>query len=122
MQTKTVVRIGAIAFVAAVIAVSAMQARMTSGATAMGLPGAPDAARVDPLWPDLVRCQSIGAAGATDHACLRAWSENRRRFLAPGARPEADLPASTDRHADLGQDPAVRSPANGSDAAVAGAF
>jgi len=93
MQTKTVVRIGAVAFVAVAITVSALQVRMSSGPVEPDRATAPLAAGADPLWPELVRCQSIGASGATDRDCLRAWAENRRRFLAPGSRPTAALPA-----------------------------
>ena len=34
----------------------------------------------------------FGEAGSRDPACLRAWAENRNRFLAPGARPTERLP------------------------------
>jgi conjugative transfer region protein TrbK len=93
MQTKTVVRIGAVAFVAVALTVSALQVGMRSGPVEADRAAAALAAGADPLWPELVRCQSIGAAGATDRDCLRAWAENRRRFLAPGSRPAAALPA-----------------------------
>ncbi|WP_426265061.1 putative entry exclusion protein TrbK-alt [Sphingomonas sp. PWP1-2] len=94
MQTKTVVRIGAVAFVALALTVSALQLRMSPGPVEPDRAGAPLAAGTNTLWPELVRCQSIGAAGATDRDCLRAWAENRRRFLAPGARPAAVLPTA----------------------------
>jgi conjugative transfer region protein TrbK len=93
MQTKTVVRIGAVAFVAIALTVSALQISMSSGSVEPDR-AAPLAAGSDPLRPELARCQSIGAAGATDRDCLRAWAENRRRFLAPGSRPASALPAT----------------------------
>jgi len=43
----------------------------------------------DPLIGALRRCQLLGQAAAGDVNCLRAWAENRRRFMAPGARPQA---------------------------------
>jgi conjugative transfer region protein TrbK len=92
MQTKTVVRIGAVAFVAVAITASAMQARMSPGRVEQDLTAASMSAEADPLRAELERCQSLGAAGADAHECLRAWAENRRRFLAPGARPEQALP------------------------------
>jgi conjugative transfer region protein TrbK len=54
---------------------------------------AADAALIatDPLMGALRRCQLLGQAAAADAACLRAWAENRRRFMAPGARPQASL-------------------------------
>ena len=53
--------------------------------------GVAETTATDPLLIELRRCQSIGAAGASDSDCLRAWAENRRRFLAPGARPAARI-------------------------------
>lgn len=94
MQTKTVVRIGAVAFVAIALTVSALQVRMSPGPVEPERAAAPLAGGADPLLAELVRCQSIGAAGATDQDCLRAWAESRRRFLAPGARPAEVLPAA----------------------------
>ncbi|MBB3871230.1 putative entry exclusion protein TrbK-alt [Brevundimonas mediterranea] len=52
-----------------------------------------EAAVADPLRVDLIRCQALGEAATSDPACMRAWAENRRRFLAPGARPAERLPA-----------------------------
>jgi conjugative transfer region protein TrbK len=107
MQTKTIVRIVAVAFVAVALTVSALQVRMSPGPVQPDR-SAPLAAGTDPLRPELDRCQSIGAAGATDRDCLRAWAENRRRFLAPGSRPATALPAANaasgiaDDEADIG--------------------
>ncbi len=50
-------------------------------------PQAPAVGLVDPLRAELVRCQALGPAGAADAACLAAWAESRRRFLATGPRP-----------------------------------
>ncbi len=47
----------------------------------------------DPLQAEFARCQGLGEAGAHDPACLAAWAENRRRFLAPDRRPVAPNPA-----------------------------
>jgi conjugative transfer region protein TrbK len=41
----------------------------------------------DPLQADLVRCQGLGQAGASDARCLAVWSQSRRRFLGAGVRP-----------------------------------
>ena len=43
-------------------------------------------AAVRPADPRLARCQALGAAGAEDPECLKAWSDARTRFL--GLRPE----------------------------------
>lgn len=58
--------------------------------------GTPDnASASDPLRAEFARCQGLGEAGAHDAACLAAWAENRRRFLAPDRRPAAPNPAVT---------------------------
>ena len=46
----------------------------------------------DPLSIELTRCLALGEAGARDQACLRAWANNRRRFLTPSERPSAVFP------------------------------
>ena len=46
----------------------------------------------DPLSIEFARCLALGEAGARDDACLRAWADNRRRFLTPGERPSAVFP------------------------------
>lgn len=94
MDTKLLARIAAIAFVAIAITLTMIEMRdppATAPEPSMTVTALP--AANDPLVVELTRCQSIGQAGASDTACLRAWAENRRRFLAPGARPEAALPA-----------------------------
>jgi len=40
-----------------------------------------------PVRGDLARCQALGAGGAEDATCLRAWAEQRQRFL--GVRPRS---------------------------------
>ena len=94
ISPKTWARIGAVAFIAFAVLVSVLGARQ-GGPTAVGpvIPLAQDSAVADPLVVELYHCQALGQAGASDPDCLRAWAENRRRFLAPGALPEARLPA-----------------------------
>ena len=46
----------------------------------------------DPLSIEFARCLALGEAGARDDACLRAWADNRRRFLTPNAHPTAVIP------------------------------
>ena len=46
----------------------------------------------DPLSIEFARCLALGEAGARDQACLRAWADNRRRFLTPNGRPMAADP------------------------------
>ncbi|OYY72056.1 putative entry exclusion protein TrbK-alt [Sphingomonas sp. 28-63-12] len=96
MDTKLLARIGAIIFVAIAITMTAIEMSRPKTDGRNAVPTAPIAeAPADPLIAEMRRCQGIGEAGASDPACLRAWAENRRRFLAPGARPEASLAADT---------------------------
>ncbi|MGO4683520.1 putative entry exclusion protein TrbK-alt [Hyphomicrobium sp. 2TAF46] len=92
MDGKTLARLGAVIFVA--LAITATVIDMTRKGTAPTEASVPSAVEpnTDPLRDELIRCQLLGEAGAHDAACLRAWAENRGRFLAPDARPEARLP------------------------------
>ncbi len=111
MDSKLLARICAVVFIAIAITMTAIEMSRApepprtepAGGGAPTRPGPPGGARgpgpaavaetsaTDPLLIELRRCQSIGAAGASDTDCLRAWAENRRRFLAPGARPVARI-------------------------------
>jgi len=88
MQTKTVARSAAVAFIAIAITASAVQLRMASQPLDARADARPNIADEDQLSSRLVHCQSLGAAGATDQACLRTWAENRRRFLTGSAKPK----------------------------------
>ncbi len=92
MDIKLLARIGAVAFIAIVIIVTAIQMREPRKAPELVESTITVTAPADPLMDELVHCQSIGQAGASDPGCLAAWAENRRRFLTPGARPQARLP------------------------------
>jgi conjugative transfer region protein TrbK len=92
MDGKTLARIAAVAFVAIAITATIIDTTRKNPApvdtdTTIAVPPAGE-----PLHDELIRCQLLGEAGAHDAACLRVWAENRRRFLAPGAHPNAKLP------------------------------
>ncbi|MDB5579069.1 MAG: conjugal transfer protein TrbK [Bradyrhizobium sp.] len=91
MQTKTIARLGAVMFVAVAVTAAALQTRTVPGSPAPETQIDLAEASTDPLRAALAHCQSLGTAAADDRDCLRAWAENRRRFLAPGARPEAAI-------------------------------
>jgi conjugative transfer region protein TrbK len=92
VDTKLLARIGAVIFVAIAITMTAIEMSRSPEAGRDGARVArPAGALADPLLAELQRCQMLGASGATDPSCLRAWAENRRRFLAPGARPAARI-------------------------------
>lgn len=40
-----------------------------------------DESDVDPVRSELRRCQNLGAAGADDARCLKAWAVTRSRFF-----------------------------------------
>lgn len=94
MTGKTLARIAAVVFVAFAITATAIEMTREeedpvrrSSAIAR-----PVDAAVDPLRDEMFRCQGLGETATRDPACLRAWTENRRRFLAPGARSMERLP------------------------------
>jgi conjugative transfer region protein TrbK len=92
MDGKVLARIGAIVFVAVAITATAIEMNRKEKPAESWASGRPAATSRDPLRDELIRCQSLGEAGPRDPACLRAWAENRNRFLAPGARPADRLP------------------------------
>lgn len=94
MDTKLLARIGAIVFVAVAITATAIEATRKDSPPETWSASRPTVAHTDPLRVELLRCQALGEAGPRDPACLRAWAENRNRFLAPGARPEERLPVA----------------------------
>lgn len=91
MGAKLFARIGAVAFVAIAITMSALQLREER------VPAVPDVVDVtdpdsDPLPERLRQCNAMGEAAARDPICHAAWAEKRRRFL--GAKGEASAPAT----------------------------
>ncbi len=72
------VAFGAVAILATVIEFSREEDEPSPQSTAPNVAG-------DLLRGELVRCQMLGEAGIRDTACLRAWAESRRRFIAPAA-------------------------------------
>lgn len=88
MDIKLLARLGAIVFVAIAITMTAIEMARAPEPSREEPPAIADiSASTDPLLIELRRCQSLGAAGASDADCLRAWAENRHRFLTPGTRP-----------------------------------
>jgi len=98
VDSKTLARIGAIAFVAVAITATVIELSRKEERPEAAPPRPPaQAGATDPLREELFRCQSLGEAGPRDPACLRAWAESRRRFLTPSTtRPQTGpgLPGS----------------------------
>jgi conjugative transfer region protein TrbK len=89
---KLLARLGAVVFVAVAVTATAIEMSRDEEPAESWASSRPSTAPSDPLRDELFRCQSLGEAGPRDPACLRAWAENRNRFLAPGARPAERLP------------------------------
>lgn len=92
MDGKMLARLGAVVFVAVAVTATAIEMSRNEEPTESWASSRPNTAPSDPLRDELFRCQALGEAGPRDAACLRAWAENRNRFLAPGARPAERLP------------------------------
>ena len=80
MDTKLFARIGAIAFVAAAITMTALTLREEPR------PAEPEVITVfepdsDPLPGVLRQCSAMGEAATSSRICIDAWAEKRRRFL-----------------------------------------
>ncbi len=106
METKTIARIGAVAFVGVVITMTALQMRDAPARPTETEIITLDEEGVDPLPAELRRCQALGAAGANDAACLRAWAENRSRFFMSSVQDDPQLVDGADA-VPLGNDSAV---------------
>lgn len=92
MDGKMLARLGAVVFVAIAVTATAIEMSRNEEPAESWASSRPNTAPSDPLRDELFRCQALGEAGPRDPACLRAWAENRNRFLAPGARPAERLP------------------------------
>ena len=80
MESKTFARIGAIAFVAIAITMTALQLREVPAPTETILVPL-DEGGADPLASELKRCQSLGTSGSEDVTCRQVWAIQRQRFL-----------------------------------------
>ena len=92
METKTIARVGAIAFVAVAITMTALQLRDEPAPAPSDEIVTVAEPEFDPLPAMLRHCASLGEAAAQERTCLDAWAENRRRFLSLGIDPK-NLPS-----------------------------
>jgi len=81
MSARLGFRLAAAGFALLAIVVAVLQAHRPTPTPAWPPTRAPSARPVD---AQLARCQAIGAAGAQDAACLKAWNDARTRFLRVG--------------------------------------
>ena len=94
MDTKLFARIGAIAFVAVAITMTALTLREEPR------PAEPEVITVfdpdtDPLPGVLRECSAMGEAATSSRLCIDAWAEKRRRFLGDPHKVEPSPTAST---------------------------
>lgn len=92
MNGKILARISAIVFIAVAGTATAIELTRKEDAPINQSVDSVGAETADPLRAELIRCAGIGEAGPRDPSCLRAWAENRRRFLAPGTPPAPQSP------------------------------
>jgi conjugative transfer region protein TrbK len=83
MDGKMLARLGAVVFVGLAVTATALELTWKEDRPPTSSVDRSEAASADPLRGELIRCQALGEAGTRDPACLRAWADNRRRFLAP---------------------------------------
>lgn len=94
MDGKTLARIGAIVFVAFAITATAIEMNRKDDRPEVSATQGRPVASQDPLVTELLRCSEIGEAGTRDPVCLKAWAENRRRFLGQSAPMSSPAPAA----------------------------
>lgn len=85
MDGMMAARLGAVVFVAVAVTAAVVELRRKDERPEPTPPRPVQVNVESPLQSELLRCQGLGEAGPRDPACLRAWAENRRRFLTPGA-------------------------------------
>lgn len=87
MDGKMFARLGAVVFIAVAVTATAIEMSRNEEPAESWASSRPNTASPDPLRDELFRCQALGEAGPRDPSCLRAWAENRRRFLGPEVQP-----------------------------------
>jgi conjugative transfer region protein TrbK len=91
METKTLARITAVAFIGVAMTLAALQTQHVPTAPTETLTLPLEDNEADELLTELRRCQALGASGANDARCLHAWAENRSRFFMSKRRSAAQL-------------------------------
>lgn len=90
MDGKTLARLGAFVFVATAIAAAAIE--INRPLREDRAPSKPRIHTRGQLEAELARCSQLGEAGPRDPFCLKAWAENRRRFL---LQPSPETPSAS---------------------------
>ena len=88
MDGKTLARIGAVAVVAVAITASVIELTRKDEVTEIRTVSRPQGGDPGSLRATLRQCRDMGEAASRDASCLKAWAENRDRFLG-ATSPEA---------------------------------
>ncbi|MBN8998432.1 MAG: putative entry exclusion protein TrbK-alt [Rhizobiales bacterium] len=81
MDGKMLARLGAVVFVGIAITVTVIELTRTPDVPEVRVLDRDHIRPADPLQATLRHCRDIGEAATRDPACLKAWSDNRDRFL-----------------------------------------
>jgi conjugative transfer region protein TrbK len=96
MDGKTFVRLGALAFVGVAIAAGAIEMSRQDEKPPTQILGSDFQLETDAFRQILRRCRDIGEAATRDPTCLKAWADNRRRFLGQQASASEAAPLAPD--------------------------
>ena len=101
---KSFVRIAAAAIFGIAVTITLIQMQEPASPETDSINVPPDESDADPVRRELRRCQNLGAEGADDARCLKAWAVTRSRFfrssvsanpaLRENVAPSAACPAS----------------------------
>ena len=94
MEGKTLARIAAAVFAGVAITATAIEMNRKDDRPIDFVTRERPVTAQDPLAAELLSCSEIGEAGPRDPACLRAWAENRRRFLGQPAPAVSSTPSA----------------------------
>ncbi|SHO61202.1 conjugative transfer region protein TrbK [Pseudoxanthobacter soli DSM 19599] len=81
MDGKTLARLGVVAFVAVAITASVIELTRKEETTEIRTVSRPHVGDPGSLRATLRHCRDMGEAASRDASCLKAWAENRDRFL-----------------------------------------
>jgi conjugative transfer region protein TrbK len=107
MDGKTLVRLGALAFVGVAVAATAIELSRKDDEPPTQIHGSDRQVETEAIRQILRRCRDTGEAATRDPTCLKAWADNRERFLGrPASSDEATPQAQTLLRPSLASGPA----------------
>jgi conjugative transfer region protein TrbK len=96
MDGKTLVRLGALAFVGVAVAATAIELSRKDDEPPTQIHGSDRQVETDAFRQILRRCRDIGEAATRNPACLKAWTDNRAHFLGQHASASEATPLAPD--------------------------